>query len=80
MKVFGRQNEVQEKFRAKNGELYQASFGAQFVSGLIMPAMTFIGNLVYVGIAVKGGLQVASGAMQLGSNGQPAVHLGPLAR
>ncbi len=66
VKVFGRQNEVQEKFRAKNSELYQASFGAQFVSGLIMPAMTFIGNLVYVGIAVVGGLQVASGAMQLG--------------
>ncbi|WP_420179011.1 ABC transporter ATP-binding protein [Paenarthrobacter sp. TA1.8] len=66
VKVFGRQNEVQEKFRAKNGELYQASFGAQFVSGLIMPAMTFIGNLVYVGIAVVGGLQVASGSMQLG--------------
>ena len=66
VKVFGRQNEVQEKFRAKNSELYQASFGAQFVSGLIMPAMTFIGNLVYVGIAVVGGLQVASGSMQLG--------------
>lgn len=66
VKVFGRQNEVQEKFRAKNSELFQASFGAQFVSGLIMPAMTFIGNLVYVGIAVVGGLQVASGAMQLG--------------
>ncbi|MFJ4262703.1 ABC transporter ATP-binding protein [Paenarthrobacter nicotinovorans] len=66
VKVFGRQNEVQEKFGAKNAELYQASFGAQFVSGLIMPAMTFIGNLVYVGIAVVGGLQVASGAMQLG--------------
>ncbi len=66
VKVFGRQNEVQEKFRQKNSELYQASFGAQFVSGLIMPAMTFIGNLVYVGIAVVGGLQVASGSMQLG--------------
>lgn len=66
VKVFGRQNEVQEKFRAKNTELYQASFGAQFVSGLIMPAMTFIGNLVYVGIAVVGGLQVAAGSMQLG--------------
>ena len=36
------------------------------ISCLIMPAMTFIGNLVYVGIAVVGGLQVASGAMQLG--------------
>lgn len=66
VKVFGRQREVEERFRQKNAELYEASFGAQFISGLIMPAMTFIGNLVYVGIAVVGGLQVASGAMQLG--------------
>ncbi|MGP4033383.1 ABC transporter ATP-binding protein [Pseudarthrobacter sp. 1C304] len=66
VKVFGRQPEVEETFRQKNAELYRASFGAQFISGLIMPAMTFIGNLVYVGIAVVGGLQVASGAMQLG--------------
>lgn len=66
VKVFGRQKEVEQRFAAKNDELYQASFGAQFVSGMIMPAMTFIGNLVYVAIAVVGGLQVASGAMQLG--------------
>ncbi|WBM81583.1 ABC transporter ATP-binding protein/permease [Cryobacterium breve] len=66
VKVFGRQKEVEERFAAKNEELYVASFGAQFISGLIMPSMTFIGNLVYVGIAVVGGLQVASGAMQLG--------------
>jgi ATP-binding cassette subfamily B multidrug efflux pump len=66
VKVFGRQKEVDQRFRAKNDELYAASFGAQFVSGMIMPAMTFIGNLVYVAIAVVGGLQVASGAMQLG--------------
>ncbi|TDW29155.1 ABC transporter ATP-binding protein [Cryobacterium psychrophilum] len=66
VKVFGRQKEVEERFTAKNEELYEASFGAQFISGLIMPAMTFIGNLVYVAIAVAGGLQVASGAMQLG--------------
>ncbi|WP_414640508.1 ABC transporter ATP-binding protein [Arthrobacter sp.] len=66
VKVFGRQREVEERFREKNAELFAASFGAQFISGLIMPALTFIGNLVYVGIAVVGGLQVASGAMQLG--------------
>jgi ATP-binding cassette subfamily B protein len=66
VKVFGRQREVEERFREKNAELFSASFGAQFISGLIMPALTFIGNLVYVGIAVVGGLQVASGAMQLG--------------
>ncbi|UKA56585.1 ABC transporter ATP-binding protein/permease [Arthrobacter sp. FW305-BF8] len=66
VKVFGRQREVEERFRQKNAELFEASFGAQFISGLIMPALTFIGNLVYVGVAVVGALQVASGAMQLG--------------
>ncbi|MEO7349029.1 MAG: ABC transporter ATP-binding protein, partial [Terrimesophilobacter sp.] len=53
-------------FTDKNEELYQASFGAQFVSGIIMPSMMFVGNLVYVAIAVVGGLQVASGAMRIG--------------
>ncbi|MDP9093712.1 MAG: ABC transporter ATP-binding protein/permease [Actinomycetota bacterium] len=66
VKVFGRQHEIEEKFSRKNEELFQASFGAQFVSGLIMPAMMFIGNLNYVIIAVIGGLRVATGAMSLG--------------
>ena len=46
--------------------LFGSSFGAQFVSGLIMPTMFFIGNLNYVVIAVIGGLRVASGTMNLG--------------
>ena len=50
-------------FAAKNEELFKASFGAQFISGLIMPSMMFIGNLNYVAIAVVGGLRVATGAM-----------------
>jgi ABC-type multidrug transport system, ATPase and permease components len=66
VKVFGRHREINEVFRQKNEELYKASFGAQFVSGIIMPSMQFVGNLVYVAIAVVGGLQVASGAMQIG--------------
>jgi ATP-binding cassette subfamily B protein len=66
VKVFGRQHEVDERFAAKNEELYRASFGAQFVSGIIMPSMQFVGNLVYVGIAVVGGLQVAAGVIQIG--------------
>jgi ATP-binding cassette, subfamily B, multidrug efflux pump len=66
VKVFGRQREVQEVFEAKNDTLYGSSFGAQFVSGLIMPTMFFIGNLNYVVIAVVGGLRVASGTMSLG--------------
>ncbi|MGC5018551.1 ABC transporter ATP-binding protein [Micromonospora sp. DT47] len=66
VKVFGRQREVQAAFAAKNEELFQASFGAQFISGLIMPAMMFVGNLSYGAIAVIGGLRVASGSMSLG--------------
>ncbi|MEO7349735.1 MAG: ABC transporter ATP-binding protein, partial [Terrimesophilobacter sp.] len=61
VKVFGRQKEVTKVFTDKNDELYQASFGAQFVSGIIMPSMMFVGNLVYVAIAVVGGLLVANG-------------------
>lgn len=66
VKVFGRQAEVDAQFHQKNSELFRSSFGAQFVSGLIMPSMQFIGNLVFVGIAVVGGLQVAAGAIQIG--------------
>ncbi|MGA3487133.1 ABC transporter ATP-binding protein [Micromonosporaceae bacterium DT55] len=66
VKVFGRQPEVEATFQAKNDELFKASFAAQFISGIIMPAMMFIGNLSYVLIAVVGGLRVASGTMSLG--------------
>ncbi len=66
VKVFGRQPEVEKTFEDKNTELYDASFGAQFISGIIMPATMFIGNLTYVAVAVVGGLRVASGAITLG--------------
>jgi len=66
IKVFGRHREVQARFDEKNEELFQASFGAQFISGIIMPATMFVGNLVYVAIAVVGGLFVANGSMRLG--------------
>lgn len=66
VRVFGRRKEVEASFTAKNEELYDASFRAQFMSGIIMPSMMFIGNLNYVAVAVIGGLRVASGAMTLG--------------
>ena len=66
VKVFGRHREVEQRFAEKNEELYTASFGAQFVSGLIMPSTMFVGNLVYVGIAVAGGLLVANGSLRIG--------------
>jgi ATP-binding cassette subfamily B protein len=66
VKVFGRQREVEQVFRDRNEALFQASFGAQFISGLILPTMMFVGNLSYVAIAVIGGYRVATGTMSLG--------------
>ncbi|MGI8868078.1 MAG: ABC transporter ATP-binding protein [Mycobacteriales bacterium] len=66
VKVFGRQHEVEAVFNTENEKLYEASFSAQFISGIIMPTMMFIGNLNYVIVAVIGGLRVASGSMSLG--------------
>jgi ATP-binding cassette subfamily B protein len=66
VRVFGRRREVEATFDDRNQKLFEASFGAQFVSGIIMPSMMFIGNLSFVAIAVVGGLRVASGTMSLG--------------
>ncbi|HEY0640199.1 MAG TPA: ABC transporter ATP-binding protein [Pseudonocardiaceae bacterium] len=66
VKVFGRQREVERSFDEHNERLFTASFKAQFVSGIIMPSMMFIGNLSYVAVAVVGGLRVATGSMSLG--------------
>ncbi|MGG5171780.1 ABC transporter ATP-binding protein [Pseudarthrobacter sp. J1738] len=66
VRVFGRDEDMFKNFEEKNESLYKASFGAQFVSGMIFPVMQFISYLSYVGIAVVGGLRVASGSMSLG--------------
>jgi ATP-binding cassette subfamily B multidrug efflux pump len=66
VKAFGRQREVEERFAATNDELYEAGFRAQFIVGVLQPAMMFLGNLNYVVVAVIGGLRVASGAMTIG--------------
>jgi ATP-binding cassette subfamily B protein len=64
--VFGHQQEAAANFEVENERLYQASYRAQFISGIIQPAMNLISNLNYVAIAVIGGLRVASGQMSLG--------------
>jgi ATP-binding cassette subfamily B multidrug efflux pump len=66
VKVFGRQQEAVHTFQEHNDKLFASSFRAQFISGLIQPAMMFISNLNYVLVAVVGGLRVASGALTLG--------------
>ncbi|MEB3981171.1 ABC transporter ATP-binding protein [Mycobacterium sp. 663a-19] len=67
VKTFGHQAAAREQFRRLNDDVYHASFGSQFFSGLVAPATTFIGNLGYVAVAVVGGVQVATGQITLGS-------------
>lgn len=67
VKTFGHQAAARAQFRGLNDDVYRASFGAQFFSGLVGPAAAFIGNLGYVAVAVVGGLQVATGQITLGN-------------
>ena len=67
VRTFGHRASAQDRFSELNAEVYTASFGAQFFSGLVSPATVFVGNLSYVAVAVIGGFQVASGQITLGS-------------
>ncbi len=66
VKSFGRQRDVEARFRRDNDELYEASYTAQFTASLIQPMMVFMGNLQFVLIAVVGGLRISSGSMTVG--------------
>ena len=66
VQVFGQRKKAIEDFNQQNQALYEASFRAQFLSGIIMPAMAFLGNVNYVVIAAVGGYRVATGTMTLG--------------
>jgi ATP-binding cassette subfamily B protein len=66
VQVFGRRQKAIDDFNTQNQALYEASFRAQFLSGIIQPAMAFLGNVNYVVIAALGGYLVASGAITLG--------------
>lgn len=66
VKVFGRMPQVEREFAERNNRVRESSFLGQFLSGIMMPLMFFIGNLNYVVIAVVGGLRVASGSISLG--------------
>jgi ATP-binding cassette subfamily B multidrug efflux pump len=66
VQVFGRRPAVIDEFGRQNKLLYESSFRAQFLSGIIQPTMQFLSNFNYVIIAVLGGFRVASGTMSLG--------------
>ena len=64
--AFGRNREVGIEFDKRNHKLYESSFRAQFISGLIMPSIMFLGNVNFVLVALVGGLRVATGQLSLG--------------
>jgi ATP-binding cassette, subfamily B, multidrug efflux pump len=66
VQVFGTRGSTVDEFGRQNQQLYEASFRAQFLSGVIQPSMQFLSNLNYVVIAAVGGYWVASGRMSLG--------------
>jgi len=66
VQIYGRRGSTIDEFGRQNRRLYESSFRAQFLSGIIQPTMQFIGNLNYVAIAVLGGRGVASGSFSLG--------------
>jgi len=66
VQIYGRRDAAIAEFEEQNEQLYEASFRAQFLSGVIQPAISFLANLNYVAIAVIGGYRVASGVLSLG--------------
>lgn len=66
VKAFNREERVIEDFNEANDILYKSAWKSQFFSGVMMPVMTFVGNLGYVAVAVVGGLLAANGTIMVG--------------
>jgi ATP-binding cassette, subfamily B, multidrug efflux pump len=66
VKAFGHEKKAIDEFTKFNEQLYEAGWRAQFVSGIIMPLMRFVGNLGYVIVSVAGGIMVTQGTISIG--------------
>ncbi|TDQ37729.1 ABC transporter ATP-binding protein [Aureibacillus halotolerans] len=66
VKAYGHENEAIQRFDEMNEKLYTAGWKAQFISGIMMPMMTFIGNIGYVLVSIAGGILVITGGLQIG--------------
>ncbi|MBE6153091.1 MAG: ABC transporter ATP-binding protein [Firmicutes bacterium] len=64
--AFNAQEKTIDKFNNYNTKLYNSAWKSQFLSGLMMPILSFIGNIGYVGVSVLGGYQVIKGRIQIG--------------
>lgn len=67
VKVFNREEEVKQEFAKENQQLYQSGWKSQFLSGLMMPAMTFVSNLGYVAVSILGGYLAIQGTITVGN-------------
>ena len=66
VKAFGREKATEGQFNEINEKLYNSAWKSQFLSGLMMPVMNFVGNLGYVGVALSGSILAAQGAITVG--------------
>ena len=66
VKAFNREAVVLADFNAANDELYESAWKSQFLSGLMMPIMNFVGNLGYVAVAIVGSIFAANGVITIG--------------
>lgn len=66
MRVFNGEARSVATFQRHNEKLYDSAWKSQFLSGLLFPIMSFVGNLGYVGISVLGGYLAVTGKLQIG--------------
>ncbi|MBE6047242.1 MAG: ABC transporter ATP-binding protein [Clostridium sp.] len=66
VKVFNAEERSIKEFNEVNGKLYDSAWKSQFLSGMMMPIMTFVGNLGYVGVSIMGGYLAVKGAIEVG--------------
>ncbi|HLU23351.1 MAG TPA: ABC transporter ATP-binding protein [Bacillaceae bacterium] len=66
IKAFGNEDEAIKEFNEMNDRLYESGWKSQFISGIMMPLMSFVGNLAYVLVSVVGGVLVLNRTIQVG--------------
>jgi ATP-binding cassette subfamily B protein len=66
IKAYNKEEESLQEFNEKNEKLYESAWKSQFLSGLMMPIMTFVGNIGYVGVAILGGYLVIKQQIKIG--------------
>ena len=66
VKAFGKEQDVINEFKKTNNVLYNSAWKSQFLSGMMQPIMTFVGNLGYVGVAISGAFLAINGTITIG--------------